>query len=336
MAAAAAEAAATAAAAAAAAAAVVAPVVAARGRRLSAATRSCRRRMRDGRCRRGYAGTPAAAAASLPPPPVAWRPPERSRTTAAAAPGRRASPPPSAVGHRRTTHGSGGAGFGPPPRLRGVWPGVGHARPCPPPPLVRAPASGCSPSTLHVCARGRGLWRPPRWSPAPQRRPPSPPRVAAAVGTRRPPRQPMGQVPPVGRTPIRPPHRGAARVRAGAAVAARRLRRARADAPPTAAQSGRGGAAGAGAERHVDARDARLTSRTTWVGTSEDGMGWESTPAAVAPLVRRPTNVVCAADEYGVRVIVRGFHGGCPVVWVRKGRKKEMEALLVWRDSGEV
>jgi len=85
-------------------------------------------------------------------------------------------------------------------------------------------------------------------------------------------------------------------VRAGAAVEARRRRRARADAPPTAAQSGRGGAAGAGAERHVDAGDARLTSRTTWVGTSEYGMGGGSTPAAVAPLVHRPTPVVCAAE----------------------------------------
>jgi len=123
---------------------------------------------------------------------------------------------------------------------------------------------------------------------------------------------------------------------AAAAAAARRRRLARADAPPTAAQSGRGGAAGAGAERHVDAGDARLISRTTWVGTSRDGMKGDSTPAAVTPLVRRPTNVVCAADGYGVSVIVRGFHGGCPVVWVRKGWKKDLEALVVWRDSGEV
>jgi len=35
-------------------------------------------------------------------------------------------------------------------------------------------------------------------------------------------RLPMGPGPPVGRTPSRPPHRGALRVRAGAAVAARR------------------------------------------------------------------------------------------------------------------
>jgi len=30
---------------------------------------------------------------------------------------------------------------------------MGHARPCPPPPLVLAPARGCPPSTLRVCAR---------------------------------------------------------------------------------------------------------------------------------------------------------------------------------------
>jgi len=102
---------------------------------------------------------------------------------------------------------------------------------------------------------------------------------------------------PVGRTPSRIPHRGASRVRAGAAVVARRRRRARADAPPTAGQSLRGGAAGAGAGRHVDAGNARLTARATWVGTIEDGLGGESTPAAVAPLVRRPTNVVTAAEK---------------------------------------
>jgi len=33
---------------------------------------------------------------------------------------------------------------------------------------------------------------------------------------------------------------------------------------------------------------------------------------------------------------VRGSYGGRLVVWVRKGCKKAMEVLLVWRDSGEV
>jgi len=89
-------------------------------------------------------------------------------------------------------------------------------------------------------------------------------------------------------------------VRAGAVLGACRRRRARADAPPTVAQLGCGSAAGAGAELHDDAGDARLTSRTTWVKTSEDGWRGESTPAVVGPLVRRPTNVVRAAQmAYG-------------------------------------
>jgi len=52
-----------------------------------------------------------------------------------------------------------------------------------------------------------------------------PPHLAAATGTQRPPRRPMGRGPPVGRTPSRLPHRGVARVRAGVAEAARRRRR---------------------------------------------------------------------------------------------------------------
>jgi len=49
-------------------------------------------------------------------------------------------------------------------------------------------------------------------------------RVAAAAGTRRQTRQPIGRGLPVGRSPSRPPHRGVTRVRAGAAAVARRRR----------------------------------------------------------------------------------------------------------------
>jgi len=73
-----------------------------------------------------------------------------------------------------------------------------------------------------------------------------PPHLTAATGTQRPPRRPMGRGLPVGRTPSRLPHRGVARVRAGAAKAAHRRRRAPAAATPTAARRGHGGAAGAG------------------------------------------------------------------------------------------
>jgi len=190
-----------------------------------------------------------------------------------------------------------------------------------------------APSFLRWCL-STGLWRPPRWSPVPQRRPLPPPRMAAGADTRRPPRQPMGQGPPVGRTPRHPPHRGAARVRAGAAVAARRHRRARAAAPPTAAQSGRGGAAGAGAERHVDAGGARLTSRTTWVGTKEDGMGGGSAPAAVASLVRHPRT--WSARRRWRTGDCTGLLSWPPCGVGEKGVEKYMEAPLVWRDSGEV
>ena len=49
-------------------------------------------------------------------------------------------------------------------------------------------------------------------------------RVAAAAGTRRQPRQPIGPGLPVGRSPCRPPHEGALRVAVGAAAVARRRR----------------------------------------------------------------------------------------------------------------
>jgi len=147
--------------------------------------------------------------------------------------------------------------------------------------VVLAPVSGCPLSTLRACARGGGFWRPPRWSPAPHRRHPPAGEYAAAA----PPADGAGAP---DRTPSRPPHQGAARVRAGAEVVLRRRRRARAAAPSTADQCGRGGAAGAGAERHTDVGDARLTFCAMWAITSEYGMGGGSTPAAVVSLVRSP------------------------------------------------
>jgi len=83
-------------------------------------------------------------------------------------------------------------------------------------------------------------------------------------------------------------HRGAACVQVGAAVAACRRLGARAASPSMVAQCGRGGAAGAGAERHADTGDEWLPSCATWVITSEYGVGGGSTPAAVVSLVRRP------------------------------------------------
>jgi len=38
--------------------------------------------------------------------------------------------------------------------------------------------------------------------------------------------------------------------------------------------------------------------------------------------------------EEGARAIGWGFHGGRPVVWVRKGWKKYKAAILLWRNSG--
>ena len=108
------------------------------------------------------------------------------------------------------------------------------------------------------------------------------------AGTQRPPRRPMGQEPPVGRTPSHLPHRSFARVRAGAAEAARCRRRAPTAATPTAARWGHGGTVGAGAERHADEGDARLSSSEKVLGARGDRVGEGSESPAVAPLVRRP------------------------------------------------
>jgi len=128
------------------------------------------------------------------------------------------------------------------------------------------------------------------------------------------------------------PARETARGRAGGAATARHRGRARAAAPPTADRWRRDGAMGAGAGRHADAGDARLASGATHVGTRGDGVGGGSTPPAVAPLVR-VVLARCLCGGYGARAMVRGFHGGRPVVWVRKGRKQDKESLLVWRNS---
>ena len=142
----------------------------------------------------------------------------------------------------------------------------------------------------------------------------------------------MGRGPPVGRTPSRLPHRGFARVPAGAAEAVRRRRRAPAAATPTAARWGHGGEAGAGAERHADDGDAGLSSGAKDVGARDDWVGGGSKPRAVVPLVRRPL----AWSAW--RKLRKGDCTGLP--WwppcgvgekvVKKGKK----AVLVWRDSG--
>jgi len=91
----------------------------------------------------------------------------------------------------------------------------------------RRPGRRLPPSTLRVCARGRGLWRPPRWPPAPQHRhPPTPRGTGGGHAAATPPEYGAGN--PLGRTPSRPPHRCAAHGRAGVAAAARCRRRARA------------------------------------------------------------------------------------------------------------
>jgi len=123
------------------------------------------------------------------------------------------------------------------------------------------------------------------------------------------------------------------RGRAGSAAAARRRRRARKAAPPTADRWGRDGAVDAGAGCHADAGDARLASGAMQVGTRRDGEGKGSTHPAVAPLDR----AVLArghCDGDGARAIVRGSHGGRPVLWVIKGWKQDKDALFVWRESG--
>jgi len=88
-------------------------------------------------------------------PPLRRR---RSRATAAVASGRQAPAPPPAVGRQRAARGGSSAGVGRAARRRGSWPGLGHARPCPPPPVVVAPAGGRPPSTLCTCTcRGKSL-----------------------------------------------------------------------------------------------------------------------------------------------------------------------------------
>ena len=148
--------------------------------------------------------------------------------------------------------------------------GLGARPNLPPTAAGRRPRRRLPPSTLRVCARGRGLWRPSRWPPAPQHRhPPTPRGTGNGHAAALPPADGAGN--PVGRTPSRPPHRGGAHGRAGVAAAARRRRRARAAAPQTAARWGRGGEAGAGAKHHPDGGDSALAFGPAPTGTCGDG-----------------------------------------------------------------
>jgi len=116
--------------------------------------------------------------------PLPWR--RRSRATAEAEAGWWAPPRSLAVGRRQAAHGGAAAGFAPPLLQRSAGTGLGNSRPCPSLPMVLAPAGGCVPSTLRVCALRGGLWRPLRRQPQPRRwHPPSSPgsgnRQAAAA-----------------------------------------------------------------------------------------------------------------------------------------------------------
>jgi len=90
---------------------------------------------------------------------------------------------------------------------------------------------------------------------------------------------------------------------------------------------------GAGAERHADEGDAGVSTGAKVMGARGDRVGGGSKPPAVAPLVHRPL-AWSAWRRLREGAIVLGFRGGRPVVWVRKGWKKDKEAVLVWRDSG--
>jgi len=142
----------------------------------------------------------------------------------------------------------------------------------------------------------------------------------------------MERGPRVERTPGPSPHRGAARARAVVVSAVRRRRRARAATQPTAAQSRRGGAAGAGAERHADPGDAGLASGATDVGTRGDEVGGNRCPP------RSPRwSAVHARGLHGggrEKAIAQRSHGGRPVVWVRKRWKRDKEDVLVWGARG--
>jgi len=140
------------------------------------------------------------------------------------------------------------------------------------PPPASAPRRRCTCARVGAAWGGRPEGRRRRSFGTP------PHHLAAASGTQWPPRRPMGQKPPIGHTPSRLPRRGVARVRAGAAEAARCRRRAPAAATPTAARWGHGGAAGAGAERHANERDAGLSSCVKDVGARGDRVGGGRSP----------------------------------------------------------
>ena len=90
---------------------------------------------------------------------------------------------------------------------------------------------------------------------------------------------------------------------------------------------------GAGAERHADEGDAGVSTGAKVMGARGDRVGGGSKPPAVAPLVHRPL-AWSAWRRLREGAIVLGFRGGRPVVWVRKGWKKDKDTVLVWRDSG--
>ena len=244
--------------------------------------------------------------------------------------------------HRRPRRGA----VGPPP------PAAPLALPSPPLPTAWRPAGVGARLPLPPASGGRRTRR--RGSPvdaarvrAWRRRPvaaapvmaaaaasaPPPPHVAAAAGTRRPPRRPMRQGHPGREHPAPSP---APRRRAWAHG------RCGSSAPPPPRTRGRAADGGPVGARWRGGRRRRVPRRRggceAYIGRHARSNSWRrsgggSTPPAVAPLVLAVlARGLCDGD--GARAIVRGSHGGRPVVWVRKGWKQDKYSLLVWRDSG--
>jgi len=236
-----------------------------------------------------------------------------SRVTAVAEAGRRAPPRPPAVGRRRAAHGGGAPGFAPPSRRRAAGTGLGHSRPCPSLPVVLAPAGGCTPSTLRVCARGGGLWRPPRRPPPPQHRhPPAPPGSGDGHAVAAPPADGAGAPGRAHPEPSPAPRRRAcARGRGGSG------------APPPPRTRGRDADGGSVGARRRGERRRRAPRRRggcgAFVWRKGRGSAWRQGGGRVEATRGRPagppsTRVVCVAET------AQGRLYGAPVVaalWCR-------------------
>jgi len=209
---------------------------------------------------------------------------------------------------------------------------LGHSRPCPSLPVVLAPAGGCAPSTLRVCARGGGLWRPPRRPSPPQRRHPiAPPGSGDGHAAAAPPVDGAGVL---GRAHPEPPpaprRRAYAHGRGGSG----------APLPPrTLGRDADGGSVGAQRRGRRRRRAPRRRwgcggfplAQRTWERV-RTGWGGVQSPARSSRWSVVHSRGLCGGNC--ARAIVRGSRGGRPVVWVRKGWEIDKKAVLVWRDSG--